>query len=221
MPWSQATPMDQKTQFIADSLRECLSMTELCELYGIRRKTGYQWIERSLRLGLHGLAERSCKPGRNPNQTPESIVRASLEARQRHPAWGAKTLLSILGQRHAHWSWPARSTVCAMWRRHGLGPTPRHRRPIGHPGQPTTLIAAPNAVWTADFTGQLKTSDGLDGYPLTVADGFSRLLLGCQARSSPRVQEAKPVFVRLFTDCGLPKRIRTDNGVPFATNTRA
>jgi hypothetical protein len=52
-----------------------------------------------------------------------------------------------------------------------------------------------------------------------VADGFSRFLLGCQALSSTRVQEAKPVFVRLFKDIGLPKRIRTDNGVPFATNT--
>jgi hypothetical protein len=32
MPWSQTTPMDQKTQFIADYLRQQLSMTELCEL---------------------------------------------------------------------------------------------------------------------------------------------------------------------------------------------
>ena len=58
MPWSQTTPMDQKTQFIADYLRECLSITELCELYGISRKTGYKWIERYLRLGPHGLEER-------------------------------------------------------------------------------------------------------------------------------------------------------------------
>jgi putative transposase len=196
-------------------------MTARCERYGIRRKTGYQWIERDLRLGPHGLEERSRKPGRHPKQTPESIVRASLEARQRHPAWGAKKRLSILGKRHAHWPWPARSTVCEMLRRHGLVPKPRHRRPSGHPGIPTTLIAAPNEVWTADFTGPLKTSDGLYGDPLTVADGCRRLLLGCQARSSTRVQEAKLVFVRRFTDCGLPKRIRTDNGVPFATNTRA
>jgi transposase InsO family protein len=35
------------------------------------------------------------------------------------------------------------------------------------------------------------------------------------------VQEAKPVFTRLFKEFGLPKRIRTDNGVPFATNTLA
>jgi hypothetical protein len=35
------------------------------------------------------------------------------------------------------------------------------------------------------------------------------------------VAEAKPVFTRLFKEYGLPKRIRTDNGVPFATNTLA
>jgi putative transposase len=35
------------------------------------------------------------------------------------------------------------------------------------------------------------------------------------------VQEAKPVFTRAFKDFGLPRRIRTDNGVPFATNTLA
>jgi hypothetical protein len=54
-----------------------------------------------------------------------------------------------------------------------------------------------------------------------VADGYSRLLLGCQALSSTRVQEAKPVFTRLFKEVGLPKRLRTDNGVPFATKTLA
>jgi putative transposase len=90
--------MDQKTPFIADYLRECLSITELCELYSISRKTGYKWIERYLRLGPHGLEERSRKPGSSPNQTPGYIVRAIIEARQRHPAWGAKKLLSILGK---------------------------------------------------------------------------------------------------------------------------
>ena len=34
MPWSQTSPMDQRTQFIADYLREVLSITELCNLYG-------------------------------------------------------------------------------------------------------------------------------------------------------------------------------------------
>ena len=58
-------------------------------------------------------------------------------------------------------------------------------------------------------------------YPLTVTDGYSRYLLGCQALSSTAVAEAQPVFVRLFREFGLPERIRTDNGVPFAATTLA
>ncbi len=54
MPWSETTPMYQKTQFIADYLREMLSITELCELYGISRKTAYKWIERYLQHGPSG-----------------------------------------------------------------------------------------------------------------------------------------------------------------------
>lgn len=52
MPWSETKPMDQKTQFIADYLRQTLDMTELCQLYGISRKTGYKWIGRYVEYGL-------------------------------------------------------------------------------------------------------------------------------------------------------------------------
>jgi putative transposase len=221
MPWSETTPMDQKTQFIADYLRERLSMTELCELYSISRKTGYKLIERYLRLGPQGLEELSRRPASCPNRTPEHIEEAIVTARQRHPSWGAKKLLSILNKGHRHWNFPTRSTVCDILSRHGLVPTKRYRRHIGHPGKPTSQILAPNDVWSADFKGQFKTGDGLYCYPLTVADGFSRYLLGCQALSSTSVAEAKPIFTRLFKEFGLPRRIRTDNGVPFATNTLA
>jgi putative transposase len=219
MPWRHTSPMDQKTQFIADDLRRTLSITELCELYSVSRKTGYKWIERYLTSGPSGLEDRSRKPCSSPNQTPQHIVDAFIELRCRHPSWGAKKLLSILQKRHPSWALPGRSTVCDILRRHGLVPKKRHQRHIGHPGKPTTLIAAPNDVWSADFKGQFNTGDGLYGSPLTVADGYSRFLLGCQALSSTRVAEAKPVFTRLFKEVGLPKRIRTDNGVPFATTT--
>jgi len=38
---------------------------------------------------------------------------------------------------------------------------------------------------------------------------------------STSVADAKPVFTRLFKEYGLPTRIRSDNGVPFATTTLA
>jgi transposase-like protein len=90
MPWSQTTPMDQKTQFIADYLRKRLSITELCELYGISRKTGYKFIDRYLRVGPQGLEELSRRPTTCPNRTPEYIEQAIVAARQRHPSWSAK-----------------------------------------------------------------------------------------------------------------------------------
>ena len=46
MPWSQTSSMDQKTRFIGDYLRETLSISELCEIYRVSRKTGYKSIER-------------------------------------------------------------------------------------------------------------------------------------------------------------------------------
>jgi transposase InsO family protein len=213
--------MDQRTQFIADHLRETQTITELCDRYGVSRKTGYKWIDRYLRLGPAGLEERSRRPHRAPNQTADEIVAAILEARQRHPVWGGKKLRALLQRRHPRWTLPGRSTVCDILRRHGLVPTRRQRRRIGHPGKPTTIMGAPNAVWCADYKGQFKTGDGRYCYPLTVTDGFSRYLLGCQGLGSTAVAEAQPVFTRLFKEYGLPLRIRTDNGVPFATTTLA
>ena len=98
---------------------------------------------------------------------------------------------------------------------------PAQRRGIGHPGKPTSVTVAPTDMWATDFKGQFKTGNGRYCYPLTVSDDCSRYLLGCQALTSTAVQEAKPVFARIFKKYGLPRRIRTDNGVPFATNTLA
>ena len=221
MPWSQTSPMDQRTQFIADYLREVLSVTELCDLYGVSRKTAYKWIERYLRQGPAGLEERSRRPQLSPNRTPDEVTEALLQARRRHPSWGGKKLLTVVQRRHPSWELPHRSTVCDILSRHGMVAKKRQRRRIGHPGKPTTAILAPNDVWSADYKGEFRTGNGIYCYPLTVADGYSRYLIGCQGLGSTAVTEAKPVFTRLFKQYGLPRRIRTDNGVPFATNTLA
>ena len=221
MPWSRTSPMDEKTKFIADYLRKVLDVTELCDLYGISRKTGHQLINRYIREGPAGLEERSRKPHHSPNRTPQHIEQALLEARRRHPSWGAKKLLTLIHKAHPRWDLPQRSTVCEILSRNGMVPKKARRRHIGHPGRPNSSILAPNDVWSADFKGHFKTGNGRYCYPLTVTDNFSRYLLACQALSSTAVQEAKPVFTRLFQEYGLPKRIRTDNGVPFATTTLA
>lgn len=81
--------MDQRTQFIADYLRDTLTVTELCQLYGISRKTAYKWIDRYLRHGPAGLEERSRRPRQSPNET-------AFGDRRRLP--GGATPTSLLGR---------------------------------------------------------------------------------------------------------------------------
>ena len=54
-------------------------------------------------------------------------------------------------------------------------------------------------------------------YPLPVTGRASRFLLCCEALFSKREDCAFTVFERLFRERGLPARIRSDNGVPFAS----
>src|SRR5258708_38896146 len=95
---------------------------------------------------------------------------------------------------------PARSTACEILKRNGLVAKKSSRRQIGHPGMPTSQILAPNDCWCADFKGQFKTADGLYCYPLTVTDGHSRFLLGCQALGSTQAEGARPICTRNFRD---------------------
>lgn len=81
-----------------------------------------------------------------------------------------------------------------------------------------TQALAPNAIWTTNFKGQFRTRDGCYCYPLTVQDMHSRFLLGCQGLPDVSIAGVKPVFTRLFREFGLPNRIRSDNGAPFASN---
>ena len=221
MPWSETSPMHERLQFVADVCRAHDSMTTLCDRYGISRKTGYQVYARYVREGPAGLLDHSRRPHTSPTATAAGVVEALLALRARHPTWGGKKLVAVLARRAPELPALAPSTAAALLKRHGCITRPRRRRARGHPGRPTTTMQTPNETWTADFKGQFKTGDGRYCYPLTVADGASRYVLACRALTSVRTAESRPVFERLFRTYGLPARIRSDNGVPFATTALA
>lgn len=216
MPWRETSPMDQRIRFIADYRRDYATFAELCERYGVSRKTGYKWVERYDVVGARGLEDRSRRPHVCPTATPLPVVEQLLALRRSHPSWGAKKLLSVLSRRGVT-ALPGRSTCCDLLKRHGLVTSARRRKYPGHPGRPPSGPTEPNDIWTADFKGQFRTRDGRYCYPLTIADGYSRFLLACQGLRSTSLQLSRPVFFRLFEEHGLPRAIRTDNGVPFAT----
>lgn len=217
MPWQETLLMDQRVQFIGDYQRDMFDVADLARRYGISRKTAYKWIDRYEADGPTGLVDQSRRPTSCPHQTPSPIVDAVLDLRRHHPTWGAKKLLKVLHTRRPTWPLPARSTVCDLLDRAGLITASRRRRLPAHPGRPLTPMTAPNGIWTADFKGHFKTRNGVYCYPLTIVDGFSRYLLVCQGLLSTAIVLARPIFLRLFQEYGLPDIIRTDNGVPFAT----
>ena|ERR1051325_5390864 len=217
MPWKELLPMDQKTQFVSEYLRDALSFTELCLRYHISRKTGYKGIARYQDQGPAGLADRSRRPHSSPSQTDAVLRRAICDARRRHPSWGAKKLLKLLERKDPQQPWPSRWTICEILKREGLVRQQTKRRKVGHPGNPTSTVEAPNELWCVDFKGQFKTRDGRYCYPLTVTDSYSRYLIGCQGLLSTETLGAKEVFTRLFKQYGLPKAIRSANGTPFAS----
>lgn len=217
MPWSVTSSMELKTQFLHDYLRHALSLTDLCERYNISRKTAYKWIHRCEQEGKAGLTDRSRRPQHSPRQTPAAQRAAILEARRRHPTWGADKLLALLRQSEPTTVWPSRWTVCDLLQRAGLVRHRVQRRKPGHPGKPTLQATAPNERWCVDFKGQFLTRDGKYCYPLTITDRYSRYLLACHAMPRISTAETQSVFAALFQRYGLPQAIRSDNGVPFAS----
>lgn len=217
MPWDEATRMEQRERFIGD-LDSCLyTMTELCERYGVSRKTGYKWAERYAAGGLEGLKDRSRAPKSCLGRTSEEVCDKLLDLRRSHPTWGPRKLLAWLGKREPEVSWPAASTAGGILKRHGLVESRgRARKPWPSLRRGVLEAEAPNDVWTGDFKGQFRTGDGRLCYPLTVADAHSRFLLGVQGLDTVSEAQSWPVFERLFREYGLPQAIRTDNGSPFA-----
>jgi putative transposase len=218
MPWKETSPMIERLQFIHDSQSGLYVMSELCERYGISRKTGYKWLERFEEDGKRGLGDRSRAPKHCPHRIDEPVAKAICDARLAHPTWGPRKLLSWLGERHPRMPLPAISTAGDLLQREGLVKKRVRRRRHLHPGVLPASALQPNDLWTSDFKGQFRTGNGVYCYPLTVADLHSRMLLGCDALLSTKGRDAIPCFKRLFQDNGLPAAIRTDNGVPFASN---
>lgn len=143
-----------------------------------------------------------------------------LEIRKRR-SWGARKIRRVLENDPDVTCVPSVDTIHRILQRHGkVEPrTPRRRRT--HPSAPPLDPEEPNATWTADFKGEFRTRDGHLCFPLTMQDGYSRFLLECRGMLRLDLQATLQRFRDLFREFGLPRRIRTDNGHPFASNAIA
>ena len=155
MPWLEVKPMDQKVLFLADWLRQVSSFTELCERYGVSRKTGYKWIKRYEHSGVDGLYEQSRRPRQSPQQTPYQIRKAVIELRTRgRMTLGPKKIQVLLEQRFPHEHIPSKTTIYKILNAEGLILKRRRRQRVAPFEQPFAPTSEPNDLWSADFKGQ-------------------------------------------------------------------
>lgn len=217
MAWKETHVMDERMMFMAGWQAGEESVAELCRRYAVSRKTGYKFIGRYVAEGVDGLKDRSRAPHHHPNAVDEEVAATILAVRARHPSWGPKKLRAWLERNDAGSAWPAQSTIGEMLNRHGLVARRRLRRHIAPQPSPLSDAVAANQVWGMDFKGWFRTGDGRRCDPFSLSDLASRYVLRLQALDRPDGEHVWPILDAAFREFGLPWRMRSDNGPPFAS----
>jgi putative transposase len=207
--------MDERLRFVA-RLLEGEKMAPLCAEFGISRKTGYKIFDRYKQCGVGAFSDRSRRPFRQANRLPEALEVTIVRLKRAYPNWGAPKLREKLQQQWTGPHLPAISTVHAVLDRRGLVKRRRRRRHVAR-GTDLSCPTESNALWCADYKGEFMLGNRRYCYPLTITDFATRYLLTCEALATTQEKFAFTVFERTFHEFGLPQRIRTDNGVPFAS----
>lgn len=210
--------MEEVIRFVALAQTDRFTITDLCEQFGISRKTAYKYLERYAQAGVNGLLPRSHRPHHSPLRTDVEIETLVLEERRLHRTWGPKKLQDILLKKHGVESPPACSTIGEILRRHGLS-VRRRRRPGVYQAlnEDLTQPVQPNHVWTVDFKGWFLLGNGQRCDPLTVCDRYSHYVLAVRAQPDQQFIRTLRTFRALMRQAGLPEIIRVDLGSPFAS----
>jgi transposase InsO family protein len=215
MPWRARTIVNERLNFIAELQREDASFSEVCRRFGISRRTGYKWQGRYEAEGPSGLESRPSIASECPHKTPPDVIERLVALRKEHPTWGPKKLRAVVESEGL--APPAASTVGELLKRYGLV-RPRRRRPVPpRLGTERGEAEHPNDIWCIDFKGHFALGDRSRCYPLTLSDAASRYLLKCEGLFETHAAPVRLHVERAFREFGLPWRIRSDNGPPFAT----
>lgn len=221
MPWKDVRPVDDRVRFIAAVKEDPRgNFAALCRRFGIHRSKGYKWLERYEELGPSGLEDRKPVALSCPHKTSDAVIDRVLAMRKEHPTEGPRKLrgrLILLGDDSL--VVPAASTIGEILDRHGLIRPRRARLRVPPHPSPLEPCSEPNDLWCVDFKGHFACGDGRRCHPLTITDAASRYLIKCEGLSAPKHPPTQRHFELAFREFGLPSRIRSDNGAPFATNS--
>lgn len=117
------------------------NVAEACRVFGVSRKTYYEWLKRAEQYGLSALLPKERRTPHQPNAMSSEEVSVILAEAVARPTLGPRSLLRHLTSRGVHRS---ASGVAKVLRRHNLG-TARQR---------VAALASLTAVETGQVTEQ-------------------------------------------------------------------
>jgi len=212
MPWQERCTMSLRQEFLFLANQPGSNFSQLCQRFGISRKTGYKWRQRHRQDSNDALVDRSRRPRRSPRRSEPELERQALMIRD-ETGWGARKIkwsLETAGQGPV-----AKSTVHSILCRHGRVPA--------SPEQVTSSYQRfeqerPNQLWQMDFKGHFQLGNRERCHPLTVLDDRSRYSLCLQACRNEQTVTVKERLTATFRRYGLPERMLMDNGSPWGSD---
>jgi putative transposase len=219
MPWKEVTLMDQRNKFIEMFSKQEHSFAYLCRYFNISRPTGYKWIARHEQRGLLGLIDQSKAPHKQPRAIENVIEDFILSIKFSWPKWGAKKILAHLKNHYIKdiVKIPCKTSIENILKRNGLVESRKIIRRLAACNDSLTKCHQSNDLWCIDFKGWSMTADGYRYGPFTVMDADSRFLLSCVHLNCNDTEHVWAILENNFYAYGLPKRVRSDNGPPFAS----
>ena len=207
MPWESKTVEELRKEFI-EAAKISSNFSLLCREFGITRRTGYKWIERSKITG--DLSDRSHARKVINNKTNLNTENLILTLRKENPGWGAKTLHKVL-ENQGYENLPCIKTFNNILKRNGCI---SEEESLKH--QPFVRFEKDkcNEMWQTDFKGEFLTQDNKYCFPLDIIDDHSRFLIKIKPLTST-ANAVIPCFKEAFYEYGMPNSVLSDNGCQF------
>lgn len=208
MPWGVVSLMSLRQEFVRMAEKKEVSFAEMCQRYGISRKSGYKWLGRYRKQGAEGLIDQSRRPKNSPGKLAKATEQSVLSLRHSHPRWGARKIRRLLKTQGE--AMPACSTITTLFHRHGLIEPSTQAKPNWQRFE----REVPNSLWQMDFKGPLATLGG-PAHALTVLDDHSRFNLCLKALPNQKGESVQQALSETFRLYGLPNSMIMDNGPPW------
>jgi|SRR5215204_5075618 len=215
MPWMTKDLIEQRYEFVTLASVPGANVAGLCRRFGLSRQCGYKWLQRFAKGGKAALVNQSRRPHHSPAQLSSDQEKPIIKLRRTHPTWGARKLLTRLGDT-GHTGLPSASTVHQVLVRSDLV----EPRPGGHP-KPWQRFQreTPNELWQMDFKGHFALANAQRCHPLTILDDHSRYSLCLRARPGQTDRDVRPYLEQTFQRYGMPREILCDYGPPWGSSS--